>query len=155
MFDTGPLIYLDLLGYAPMLPKLHHVVVPPAVVQELVRRPDMPGASVPSLAWVEQRPCSVEMLQQVTGELAAGRGEREAIALALELSSLVVLDDRQARAFARRMGLRLTGTLGILLRLHRLSWTHRSLEADLAALHAGGMRLSPELKQRVLDLEQS
>ena len=40
----------------------------------------------------------------------AGRGEREVIALGLELSYPIVLDDKKARLRARRMGLEITGT---------------------------------------------
>jgi predicted nucleic acid-binding protein len=46
-----------------------------------------------------------------------GAGEREVLALALERSNpLIILDDSFARQFARRLGLSLTGTLGVLLR---------------------------------------
>lgn len=45
--------------------------------------------------------------------MTEGRGEKEAIALALDLSAPVVLDDKQARNYARRVEVRLTGTLGV------------------------------------------
>ena len=45
------------------------------------------------------------------------RGEAEVIALAQELhADLVVIDERLARRHAKRVGLTLTGTLGILLK---------------------------------------
>jgi len=45
-----------------------------------------------------------------------GAGEREAIALALEvMADLVILDDQQGRHVARERGLPVTGTVGILI----------------------------------------
>ncbi len=46
-----------------------------------------------------------------------GLGEREVLALAVELDApLVILDDALARRFARRLQIPLTGTLGLLLK---------------------------------------
>jgi predicted nucleic acid-binding protein len=46
-----------------------------------------------------------------------GRGELEAIALGLENpDSLVILDDGLARKSAKDLGLKITGTIGILLK---------------------------------------
>lgn len=47
-------------------------------------------------------------------------GEAEAIALALELEDVVlILDDRKARRVAQQMGMRVIGTVGMLLRAKR------------------------------------
>ena len=62
----------------------------------------------------------------------------------------VVLDDRKARLRARRAGLEITGTLGVLLRVHRLELVSRGLEEDLRLLEEAGMRISPELQRAVL-----
>jgi predicted nucleic acid-binding protein len=64
---------------------------------------------------------------------------------------LAVLDDLKARKFAQdSVGLPLTGTLGILLRIHRLRRTDRTLGDDLARLEHGGMRFTPDLKRELL-----
>lgn len=84
---------------------------------------------------------------------AIGKGETEVIALGLELSCPVVLDDRKARLRARRAGLEITGTLGIVLRLHYLGLASRKLEDDLQLLEQAGMRISPELRQMMIDSE--
>ena len=153
VFDTSPLVFLDLLGYVSFLQRLHgRVVLPEAVARELTAHPGLPGSEVPSLEWVERRTPGAESVRHVRREPPAlGDGETEAIALGLELSCLVVLDDRRARLRARRAGLRVTGTLGILLRLHRLRLAERELEADIALMEEAGMRLSPELRRAVLD----
>ena len=93
----------------------------------------------------------VEYLRRVEREMTESRGEKEATALALELSTLVVLDDKRARSYARRVGLRLTGTLGVLLRLHHLDLASRGLEEDLRVLEEADMRITPALRRMVLD----
>ena len=150
MFDASPLVFLDVLGYAGLLPNLHQVFVPPAVAEELVALPGEPGSSLPTERWVERRAPGAETLRRVESEISEGKGEKEAIALALDLSALVVLDDKRARSYARRVGLRLTGTLGVLLRLHRMGLASRTLEEDLRLLEEADMRITPELRRMVL-----
>ncbi len=43
-------------------------------------------------------------------------GEAEAIALAVEKNCLLISDDKQARAAAKRLGVSVIGTAGILIR---------------------------------------
>lgn len=151
VFDASPLVFFDVLGYADSLPELHDVFVPPAVVEEVVALPGEPGSAIPERDWVERRAPRAETLRRVEGEMTEGRGEKEAIALALDLSALIVLDDKRARGYARRVGLRLTGTLGVLLRLHRLGLASRSIEEDLRLLQEADMRITLELRRMVLD----
>ena len=151
VFDASPLVFFDVLGYADSLPELHQVFVPPAVVEEVVVLPGEPGSSIPERNWVERRVPRAETLRRVESEMTEGRGEKEAIALALDFGALIVLDDKRARGYARRVGLRLTGTLGVLLRLHRLGLASRGLEEDLRLLREADMRITPELRRMVLD----
>lgn len=129
-------------------------MVPRAVAEELSARPDASGSGVVSLDWVSRRAPDAESVRRVGREPpAVGRGETEVIALGLELSCPVVLDDRKARLRARRAGLEITGTLGVLLRLHRLGLTSRNLEEDLGLLEEADMRISPELRRTVLEAD--
>lgn len=152
VFDTSSLIFLDLLGYIPLLRQLYQVVVPEAVSEELSAHPGSPGGGVVSLGWVEHRAPGPESVRRVRREPpTVGRGESEVIALGLDLSCPVVLDDRKARLRARRVGLEITGTLGVLLRLHRSGLTSRGIEEDLRLLEEAGMRISPDLRSTVIE----
>jgi predicted nucleic acid-binding protein len=111
--DTTPLNYLILIGEVGVLPLLFEkVFVPPAVVQEL-KHPKAPAAvslwaSSPP-AWVEIRVPQNELNQWI------GKGENEAISLALELSGATLLvDDMKAKTAAESRGLVTLGTLAIL-----------------------------------------
>ncbi len=74
------------------------------MVEELVALPGEPGSGLPAEEWVERRVPGAETLRRVEGEMIEGRGEEEAIALALDLSALLVLDDKPARNYAQRAG---------------------------------------------------
>jgi uncharacterized protein len=151
-FDASSLIFLDLLGYIPLLRQLYRVVVPEAASQELSVRSESPGSGVVSLDRVELRTPDPESVRRVGREPPnVGKGEKEAIALGLVLSCPVVLDDRKARLRARRAGLEVTGTLGILLRLRRIGLTSRGIDEDLGLLEEAGMRLSPNLRRIVIE----
>lgn len=78
-------------------------------------------------------------------------GEAESIVLASELGAgLVLLDERDARRLAERVGLRVLGTVRILVWARRVGRIE-SLRADLDALEGRGrFRLSKALRERVL-----
>ena len=79
-------------------------------------------------------------------------GESAAIALAMELGdALVILDDKKARRIGRQMGLRVVGTLGVLLRAKQ-SGAVPAVGPVLAALQQRGFRLTPALYQEALRL---
>ncbi len=112
--DTSPLNYLLLIGQIDVLPTLFgRVLAPPAVVGELLstRAPEVvkQWASTPP-TWLEVRTPSNVVVQ---GHL--GPGETEAIALAQEVhADTLLMDDRDGVDVARRMGLSVTGVLGVL-----------------------------------------
>ena len=102
--------------------------------------------------WVEHRTPDPKSVRRVESEPpTVGKGEKEAIALGLELSCPVVLDDRKARLRARRVGIEVTGTLGILLRLRHIGLTPRGIDEDLGLLEEAGIRLSPNLRRMVIE----
>jgi hypothetical protein len=96
------------------------VVVPVGVAEELSAGREL-GFDVPdlsSLPWVDiRKPAGIGMLALIAD---LGVGEAQVLALALESpGSVVVLDDLLARRMAEVLGLRMTGTLGILLEAKR------------------------------------
>ena len=82
--------------------------VPPAVQAEF-------GVSVD---WLFTRSVS-DMRVVAALRTQLDEGEAQVIALAMELDDVfVILDDKKARRIARQIGLRVIGTLGILLLLN-------------------------------------
>lgn len=118
--DTSIITNLAAIQHLHLLPQLYNqVIIPGAVYRELIDiNPPVPGSiEVQAATWIEIRKVvnrnAVERLQQ---EVRLDLGESEAIALALELSAdLLLIDERRGRAEANRLGLRITGILGILV----------------------------------------
>ena len=80
------------------------------------------------------------------------RGEAEVITLAHELNaSLVIIDERLARKYARRVGLRLTGTLGVLLKAKQQGFVP-VIEPLIDRLQQHGIRLADSIVTEVLRL---
>jgi uncharacterized protein len=149
--DAGPLIQLSRLGYVGLLPRLYQaVLLTPAVRRELRQGRGLPGSDVPDLPWVKGHAPSRAFFQRVDQELSAGAGEKEVLALGLELGATVALDDLKARRYAQQLDLDLTGTLGLLLEVHGKGWATRLPEEELDLLEQGGMRLAPALRTRML-----
>ena len=122
--DSGPLIRYSAIERLDILRTvLGDIVIPPAVYDEVVRVGHaMPGAKeVALLPWIQVRELTTEIDRQVTA-VRLGRGETEAIGLALQLhsTSTFASDDRQARRLGERLGLRVTGSAGVLIEAKRL-----------------------------------
>lgn len=115
--DTSPIQYLHQLQLLHILPALAEgITIPPAVITEITTGRNL-GVDLPDLAqldWVTvHQPSSAAALPLITD---LGPGETEVLMLALERpDSVVVLDDALARQMAEMLGIRLTGTLGLLL----------------------------------------
>ena len=115
VFNTSPLIILTKLGYLSQAIGLFEgVIIPKAVWEEISAKEDGVSAAIKELT--SKGVVCVMGTQNIKNLAYSGlhRGEIEAIALAKETSSIVVLDDSKARKAARLEGLRVIGTLGIL-----------------------------------------
>jgi predicted nucleic acid-binding protein len=114
--DSSPLIGLARIGQLRLLPKLaRRIVVPRAVHAEVTAaRANAPGATdVAAQPWIEVAEADSIMVAPLL--ILVGRGEAEAIALAQQHPSAVLLvDDLRARRIAERLGLRRMGTVALL-----------------------------------------
>ena len=150
--NTSPLIYLarldrlDLLRTGPT-----EVLVPPAVLRELRAKPDAWSSQIEEALqnWLRlEEPHDQKVLEVLLLDL--DEGEAEAIALAHERSAeRVVMDDLAGRRYARRLGLPLVGTLGLLLAA-RLRGEIESLKNEIERLQAVGFYASEALVEEVL-----
>lgn len=139
--DSTCLIGLDQINRLDLLPKLFELVhAPPEVERESGFTPE----------WLRvEHPSNSDLVSAL--KAMVDDGEAEAIALAMERRWRIVLDDLRARDLAQKMGLKVIGTVGLLIRAKReglLPWVSPLLNE----LTAKGFRLSEELKREALAL---
>jgi len=150
--DASPLIFLAKLERLDLLRQAAgSVCLPQAVADEIQARPDMATQVLEQAlqTWIEVRVVDNRMaVDLLLAELDLG--EAEVIVLAKILNAeYVVMDDLDARRFARRVGLRPIGTLGLLL-MARLRGEIPSLQAEIQRLEKFGFRVSSALKAQLL-----
>jgi len=148
--DSSPLCYLILIEQIHVLPALYgRVIVPPAVVTELNQE------RTPTVVrqWLSASPewLHVQAPQQGLALLPdqLGVGEREAIALAAELSAdALLIDDRDGRREAEKRNLPVLGTLRVLADAaeHGLL----NLRVTFDCLRQTNFRADEQLMQRLL-----
>jgi predicted nucleic acid-binding protein len=128
------------------------IVIPDAVWREVVEAGgSRPGAHAVRVApWIRRQAAgNLAWVRLLRTEL--DEGEAETIVLASELGAgVVLLDERDARRLAERIGLRVLGTVGILVWARRVGQI-ASLRVELDALTGRGrFWLSQVLRDRAL-----
>jgi predicted nucleic acid-binding protein len=118
--DTSALTNLAAIDHLQLLHQLYgQVLIPEAVYRELTAIvPPVSGAvEVDMNSWLQVKTVSDRgVVERLHNESRLDPGESEAIALALELDAdLLLIDERRGRAEANRLGVRITGLLGILI----------------------------------------
>jgi hypothetical protein len=151
--NTSPIQYLYQLDLLHILPALvERLIVPQAVVEELsIGR--TAGVNLPDLTalnWADIRsPVSHPALPLIAD---LGPGETQVLMLALELKdAIVVLDDGLGRWVAETLGIRLTGTLGLLLDAKRAGLIPAVVPL-LDQLQSLRFRIAPHTRAAVLKL---
>jgi len=150
--NTAPIISLSLVNHLGLLRDLYQrVMIPPAVWDETLRGGSRAGvAELRKADWIHtvtlQDPGRADLLSDLD------RGEAEVLALAQESrANLVIIDERLARRHAKRLGIPLTGTVGVLLRAK-----DRGLISEIKPLieqvQRGGIRLGKSLVEGALKL---
>jgi len=147
--NSGPLITLARVEHFALLRELlGRVYVPQGVYDEVV----VAGAGLPGSreleeaigGWMEIRPVREPLIAR--SMFALGRGEAEAITLALEIKAdVVLLDDRKARRAAQFLGVPLMGTVGV-LRLALEAGRLEDWDGIIEKLEVHGFRISTRIR---------
>lgn len=153
--NTSPLTNLAAIGQFDLLQRLYdNVRIPHGVWKELnAGGRHWPGRDeVAEANWIERHAVENQALV-VALQRDLDQGEAESITLALELGAdLVLMDEREGRHAAQRMGLRVIGVVGILLEAKALRVID-TVRPHLDALRqTAGFYLSETLYQHALDL---
>lgn len=148
--NAGPLIVLAAVGQLDLVGQLYgQVLVPETVFEEVTSAgAGRPGATeLPAAAWAVRTKVDPPPDPLLAQDL--GRGEAEAIALAVRRGArLVLLDDRRARQIAAvAYGLRVKGAPGILVAAKQRGLVG-SVPPFLEQMRATGYFLAPAVIER-------
>ncbi len=155
--NASPLIGLGRVGGLPWLRKLYRTIsITKAVRDEATGARDLPGAVAISAAirqgWI--RVLRQEWSEPPLPQLDIGEASVLRAALAHGTGALVLLDDLQARRHARRLGITITGTAGIIVEA-RQAGLIPAARPVFARLADEGFHLSADLLQEILaDLDE-
>ena len=148
--NSTPLIALSRINKFGLLREYFgEIHIPKEVFDEVVTRGgNLSGAEeAASAEWIKVgnvgNKIAVESLS-----ITLDKGEAEAIVLAREKDALLIIDDGDGRRTAESLGLKITGTMGILLLAHEDG--KLDLKTAIDDLMAAGFRLSEKEYKRIL-----
>lgn len=140
--DTSCLILLEKIGELELLHKVFGEII---VTQDVA---DEYGNSLPQWIYVQN---PTDQKYQKLLETSVDKGEASAIALAVELiDCLLIIDDLKGRNLADALGIKITGTLGVILEA-KLSGKIPYVKPILAAIKLTDFHFSKELEKRILN----
>jgi uncharacterized protein len=139
--DCACLIGLERIGRLDVLSAMFDLIfAPPAVCAEFGALP----------TWISlERPADAGMVAAL--RLLVDPGESEAIVLAYEKGLRIILDDRKAREVAVRLGVPITGTVGLLLKAKQ-EGVIAAVRPLLDALDGKQFRIGEALRSEALRL---
>jgi predicted nucleic acid-binding protein len=119
--DTGPVIHLDEMNSLDLLAEFPEAVLVRAVADELARlRPSVLSGRRVCFTVMKDDVVTDEALRATCRSFSLDAAETEALALmGQRRDALFLTDDSAARLVAEQMGLRVHGTIGVLLRSAR------------------------------------
>ena len=151
--NSTPWISLSIIDKLHLLPRLYQtVVVPQAVYKEILAGGEgNPGyGEIQEAKWLRVEKISDERANAFL-LLELDEGESETIILAEELKAdVVILDERLARRIAELRGLRITGTLGVLLKAKKLGYI-KKVKPLLDVLIRNGVWIGKDLYRIILE----
>lgn len=154
--DTSPLNYLILTQHVDLMPRILGDIVTTSAVLEELRDPAAPARV---REWTLRAPGWLRVVdpRQVDESLGLGRGEQSAISLALELAARgdrvrVLIDESAGRAIARSRGLRVMGTLAVLVEAADMGAI--DLAMAFRSLQQTSFHAAPELFEEALRLHR-
>jgi predicted nucleic acid-binding protein len=140
--DTSCLILLDKIGELNLLNKLFGQII---ITQDIAHefKKELPD-------WFTIVEPTNKTYQKIL-EASLDKGEASAIAFAIEQTDcLLIIDDYKGRKYAEQLGIKITGTLGVIID-SKLSGHIKSVKPMLDKIKKTDFRLTAELEKKTLE----
>ncbi|MGB0932525.1 MAG: DUF3368 domain-containing protein [Chitinophagales bacterium] len=139
--DASCLIALTNIGELEILQKVYEeITITPEIKEEF-------GDLLPDWIIIEE---VLEKEKIALLELQLDKGESSAIALALEKeNSLLIIDERKGRVIAKKMGVAITGILGVIIKAKEIGVIEK-VKPLIEKLESVEFRISEKLKNQIL-----
>jgi len=150
--NTTPIISLLKLSHLDLLQKLYKEIhIPFAVYDEIEAGKSKEFyKDLSKVSWINI--VGINDKQAVKYFIDLDAGEAEAIVLATEINAeLIILDEKLGRFHAKHAGLKVTGTLGILMKAKKDGFIE-DLKPLLTELTSKGVWISEKLKTEILKI---
>ena len=150
--NTTPILSLLKIGRLELLKDLYgKVLIPNAVFEEIEKGKLKPYyQNLKELKWIEILEIIDKSQKQYFSDLDAG--EAEVLILSKEIKAeLVLLDEILGRRFAEKLGLKITGTIGIILKAKEMGFITKAKDL-IAELREKGTWISPKLYEKILEI---
>lgn len=139
--DTSCLILLDKIGELQLLNSLFgKIIITKEIADEFEK--DLPD-------WFEIQSPANKTYQKIL-EASLDKGEASAIAFAIENNDcLLIIDDLKGRKYASKLGLKITGTLSVLVDAKLMGYI-KSVKPLLEKIKNTNFRLTDDLERKTL-----
>lgn len=152
--NNTPLVALWSLDRLWLLRELYgEILIPQSVAEEFcATEQTLREHALKQSSWI--RPTPLADPRQALVYIGLDRGEADVLALAQERSArLVIMDERRGRRYAKRLGLPVTGTVGILLAAKERGLV-TAITPLLETLVQEGLYLTPDIIAKARELAQ-
>jgi len=150
--NTTPIITLLTISKLELLQQIYgQIFIPKGVYEEIEQGKDKQFyADLTKFEWITIK--SIKDREPIKYLHDLDKGEAEVIVLANELKAdLVIIDERLGREFAEYFNLKVTGTIGILLKAKELGFIEK-IKPLINQMIDNGIWINKKLKDKILNI---
>ena len=147
--DASPLIVLLKTNNLSILKDLFETIIVPTAVYKEITAKEQEKAIFDKMEWIKTRKIKNTDMNNLLEKLI-DKGEAEAIVLAKELKTTLLVDDAKARKYAKLLNVEVIGTLG-LLKMAKNHGVIPSVKGAISDMVSEGYYIEDKLITQILE----